>query len=485
MRRSRALTAVFIYLFFFGYLLAACRREPNLVPTNPSQPDTSQTTDTTGPSPSDTTLQPHDTTVQPIDTTSFTVDNTWECDIDGVHYSGTVDTTFIQLTNAREMHADTMITCTGTSDDKTANIEFGLRLNRHPQYIGDYTGFEGFVVFDTLSGGYFTSAGARLRDRMRFEMDTLTSNTLKASFSGALGSFNNLTNGRFSCTFGKGRNEPKFFSFLSNEGDVAGVFRNARLTSNSLILEGMPFSNAEQRFKLIVRTGGTIKPGKYEGKNGDVYMSFYSPSLYRFYITDTPGHTTVLINSVSGNEVRGTFSAVDNRGRAIRQGTFSCRVKNYIPEPDLSDRWQFTTDDGPQGIFGFRAFGGNVRTAALTQEGSKYLLTINGESDHGASSFKIQLYAHAPIDTGIYKTDYMPAYDGLDELYFKSPVKLWNGNDTYLYAGNGYTHTTYCSITAIDAHHVEGIFYGAVTSFLNVGAHSTTSIQYGKFRASF
>jgi hypothetical protein len=211
-------------------------------------------------------------------------------------------------------------------------------------------------------------------------------------------------------------------------------------------------------------------------------MSLYVPSIYRYYIADTPSSSTVVIHSISGNVVRGTFSAIDRYGRPLQQGKFSCRVKDYIPEVDFADFWQFTTDEGPEGIFGFRAFGGNIVNAALSQDGSKYNLIIDGESDHGASVFKVALHSYAPIDTGVYKTDRMPSYGTLDEVYFRSPVKIWNGNDTYLYADNHYT--TYCRITAIDANHVEGVIYGTITMFLNEGAFGSTAIRYGQFHAS-
>jgi hypothetical protein len=313
--------------------------------------------------------------VQSIDTSLYTVDNKWECDIDGTHYEGTVDTSYMQLTG---IFPDTMVVCTGTSSDKKANIHFVVKVNRNTQPEGTYTNFSGMLGFDA---GPNNSAIANwgMRERIHFVVDTLVSNKLKATFNGtASGSYNpgtgfthTISNGRFSCTFGKGNNEPKFFSFNSQEGNVAGVVRNARLESNSLILQGVIFGDYEQRFKLTVRTGGTIKPGTYEGKNGDVGMSLYVPSIYRYYIADTPSSSTVVIHSISGNVVRGTFSAIDRYGRPLQQGKFSCRVKDYIPEVDFADFWQFTTDEGPEGIFGFRAFGGNIVNAALSQDGSK------------------------------------------------------------------------------------------------------------------
>lgn len=494
MYKSRSLAITLIGLFFF----ASCRREPSLSQTNTSQQDTTQTTtDTTHLPHSDSTLQPHDTTLQTVDTSRFTVDNTWECDIDGIHYSGTVDTAFIKLTNIYATSADTMITCTGTSGDKSANIRFRLRLNRYPQYSGDYTGFEGFIVFDTVANNSLTSSGLSNSERMRFKLDTLASNKLKATFSGTLSSFiinqayynpaismpHIVSNGRFSCTFSKGNNEPKFFSFHCNEGDIAGVFANARLISNSLVLDGLSYrSDPNEWFQLVIRTGGTIKPGTYEGKNGDVSLTLHEPGMYHYFITDAPGNTIVIINSVSGNVVRGTFSAVDEQGRTIQQGKFSCRVRDYIPESDHMDSWQFNINEGPYGTFGYRAFGGNTNKALLTQDGSMYVLTVNGTSDHSTSSFKIRLHSYTSISTGLYNTAVLGGT--LDELYYKSPTRIWNGNEIYMHANASYP--TFCRIDAIDATHVEGVFYGNMGLFTSdADAGAGPSIEYGKFRASF
>ena len=51
----------------------------------------------------------------------FTVDGKWECIIDGVPWSGTVDTSFVQIVQT-DSRTDTVINCTGTSNDKKANI---------------------------------------------------------------------------------------------------------------------------------------------------------------------------------------------------------------------------------------------------------------------------------------------------------------------------------------------------------------------------
>src|SRR5882757_1926503 len=81
----------------------------------------------------------------------FTVDNTWQCQVDGVSYSGTIDTCFTQLDRI-----DTAISCNGTSADKKANIHFLVRINR---------GLNGGTsTFSTLTNGqlFFDTSSAHL-----------------------------------------------------------------------------------------------------------------------------------------------------------------------------------------------------------------------------------------------------------------------------------------------------------------------------------
>src|SRR6476469_1013581 len=70
-------------------------------------------------------------TMQPLpeDTSTFIPTSTWQCNIDGIHYKGTIDTSFTQLTSNSDGHPDTVLTCNGTSDDKKANIQFELNIN--------------------------------------------------------------------------------------------------------------------------------------------------------------------------------------------------------------------------------------------------------------------------------------------------------------------------------------------------------------------
>lgn len=53
---------------------------------------------------------------------SFSVDGKWECLVDGLPYSGIIDTSFVVLSQSTPSNPDTILWCTGTSIDKKANI---------------------------------------------------------------------------------------------------------------------------------------------------------------------------------------------------------------------------------------------------------------------------------------------------------------------------------------------------------------------------
>src|ERR1700752_3486130 len=90
-----------------------------------------------------TVCKKNDKALPPPAPVDFIVNNRWECDINGVRYSGTVDTSFLQFTGLPGS-MDTILFCTGTSDNKEANIQFELYINR--------TGW-GHDSIQLLSGG--------------------------------------------------------------------------------------------------------------------------------------------------------------------------------------------------------------------------------------------------------------------------------------------------------------------------------------------
>ena len=461
------------FFFISGFIIAfliisnSCKKDPVTpnVPTTPATPTTPSA---------------------PV----FTVDNKWECQIDGINYSGTIDTSFYQIINPEESNPDTVVDCSGTSNNKNASIHFRIIINRtlRPAPISTVSS-NGLLVFDTASTKYLIASSNFNGSNVTYNIDTLVSNKLKATFSGQLmlppdgtlhgGSIHTISNGKFSCAFGTGNGEPNNFSFNSNTSQISGYFLSASLTSNTLVMDGLPYTYyGEQKFKLLIRTGGTIKTGIYKSKNGDVGLQLYSPSIYPFYVNDTLGDLTVIINSVKGNIVDGFFSGINGDGKAITGGNFSCRVKNYVPQVDSSNKWGFSVDES---IFLYNIYGGNVLNASKSQILNKYFLTVNGESDNGDSKFKVVISSYSPISTGTYQTGYFSNH--LDTLYFKSNRKIWNGNTTYFYSDGHYP--TYCRIDTINSYKVVGTLFGKINIYLSSSGFTSTDIKKGSFRASF
>lgn len=409
--------------------------------------------------------------------------NKWECLIDGVPWSGTVDTSFISIGTV-----DTIVYCRGTSADKKGNIYLIININRQFRTTGKVnTHSYGLFMFDTLSMRPMMAGIYTPYSNITYTVDTLNGTRLKASFSGTAevlpdgalrgASTHTITNGKFSCEMGRGNSEPKTFLFNSDGTKWSGYLSSAKLISNTLIMEGFPYSyNGEQRFKLMVRTGGTIKKGTYTSASGDAGLQLYVPSIYPLYITDYTGDLSVTINSVDGNIITGSFSGSSN-GKQISGGIFTCRVQNYVPQADAPGKWAFSKDESIQL---YEMYGGNVVNAQKTQAGNRYLLTVNGESDNGTSTFKLVLNSATPFTPGVYKTDTVT--NRLDSLYFTSDTKIWNGNTTYFFLGYG---TTYCRIDSIDAYSVSGILYGRFNMYYSPNAFAGLSIGKGRFRAIF
>ena len=244
-------------------------------------------------------------------------------------------------------------------------------------------------------------------------------------------------------------------------------------------MDGLTYNNfGYETFKLLVRTGGTIKPGIYKSKNGDVSVQAITPGIDPFYVNDTLGDLTVTINSVNGNVVSGVFSGMNKDSTSISDGKFSCRVKNYVPQADSENKWAFSEDEP---VFLYRMYGGNILNATKSKASGKNYLSIVGESDNEDSRVQIIISSDSAITPGIYKTG---AYSNtLNALYFKSNTKIWNGNTTYLYANDSYP--TSCKIDTIDAHKVVGTLYGHINIYLSSASKTGAQIKKGRFRASF
>lgn len=215
--------------------------------------------------PANATSNPNTNPPSPPFSHVFSVDNKWECEIDGIKYSGTVDTSFLQITNTKYQDPDTVFLCIGTTKDKKANIHFRFPLKRRSDTVYNVAiqPSEALLIFDTL-----TTTGVLISNspaQVSYTLDTLISNKLKVSFSGTLhdatldGSLHTIIGGKFSCEFGKGDSEPKSFSFDNDSLKVAGYFLTAKLISNTLILDGLPYSPyGLQAFKLQIRTQAAL-----------------------------------------------------------------------------------------------------------------------------------------------------------------------------------------------------------------------------------
>jgi hypothetical protein len=461
------------------FLLQACSRNLPVAPTTP-------------PGNPVTPSKPVDTTKGTTPPPSYIyIPGNWSCQVDGINYSGTIDTSFTQL-NINGSFVDTILDCTGTTTDKRANIHFKLSFNRSGTRNVPYfstVASQAMFAFDTCSNNILDASDNL--SNIQFTIDSVTFTALAAHFSGTAscytqsGAYSNhiITNGQFFAGFHGGDHDANSFSYVSNMDTVDGYFNEARMISNSLVLDGSPFYwGGQQKFRLIIRTGGTIRPGIYKSADGNVGLQWFIPSIYRNYVNDSLGSLTVTISSVNGNTVTGSFSGTSGGGYPITTGSFAVRIKNYLPETDAADRWAFGEDES---IWLYRTFAGNTTNSTLGQMGSRYVLTVNGQSDHGASAFKLVLSSDNPIKKGIYQSEdpFNPSTDRLDSLYFISPEKIWNGNNTYLFEGNNYP--TSVRIDSIDDHHVEGQLQGILDIYLSEAGITSAYIREGRFSASF
>src|SRR6185295_16170473 len=70
----------------------------------------------------------------------------------------------------------------------------------------------------------------------------------------------------------------------------------------------------------------------------------------------------------------------------------------------------------------YNIYGGNVLSAVKTQVGSLNYLTVKGESDNGASNFKIVLRSGAfTLGPGIYPSGALPVANNLDSFIYNCP----------------------------------------------------------------
>lgn len=467
LRIMKIINLIFILIFSVLLFCFSCTKPTNTTPA---------------PTPTPTPPPPP----QPPPPTSFVIDSRWECEVDGVKYRGSIDTSFFKVLS---LGTDTLVQCFGTSDNKNANISFRLNVNRSSRPGPLTTNFFGFIMFDTASTRSLIASSNTVIDgvSVTYNIDTMASNKLKATFSGKLrllpdnslatGSTHTITNGKFSCEFGTGSKEPKYFSFSNGASNISGYFSVGMIKTNSLIMEGHPYDIGwGTSFRLQIRTGGTVKPGVYQAKNGDAGLHYYTPNIYPIYITDTLGDVSVTISSVVGNIVEGTFTGKNFDDKVVT-GKFSCRIKDYRPQVDSINKWGFGYDES---YFLYNMYGGNVLLTNLYQSSGRYYLSVNGESDLGDSKFRLLLSSSTPISNGdLFQFEGFPKR--IDSLYFTSNTKLWNGNTTYLYA----YRETYCKIEMIESKNVSATLLGSIRIRLSANAVTSAPIAKGKFRGSF
>jgi len=438
--------------------------------------------------PATDTPEPVDSLPPPGDTSTFSVENKWECAIDGITYSGVVDTSFLQV--VFPYRVDSVIICTGTSADKKAHIHFKVTIDRTKFPDGVNNNFDTYLVFDTAANNLFLGSVSSETQVVTYKLDTMIEDNVVISYSGTVTDqkfINHTVTGKFSCKLNTGSNEPnKFYCLLGLGSPVKrfGYFKSAMMNANTLVLEGVDYMDyPPNQFQMLIRTGGTIKPGIYKSSDGDVNFVSVPPGPVdnNYYIDDVVGDMTVTIESVNGNIVKGSFSGVNKALDSVQSGSFICRVTNYIPEADASNKWAFNTINWAWNDV-YNCFAGNVTNAVKTNVGGRYYLTINGESDNRASVFKLVVSSSQPLARGEYQMAY--SYDPyFDTVYFKSDTPMWFGNMPYVYADAStipYGGETVCYIDTLDDNHVVGSFYGKVSGTIN-----GNMIRKGSFNAKF
>lgn len=435
----------------------------------------------------------------PIDTTNPSLPNVdslkdlnkWECEVDGIKYSGSIDTSFFRISDPGTNYTDTLIQCSGTTFDKKSNIYFSVPINRTRRTNAFSSAFlsGSTTVFDTSTVNYLFQYRDLSGSVMNYVVDSFKSNRLLISFNGkfisGVSDVHTVNNGKISCYLNTGNAEPKKFKFKNDQTNYFGSATSAEIISNAMVINFLPFVlDANNRFRISVRTGGTIKPGIYDSKNGDVSLEYYVPSIHWFYTDDEFGDIRLVIHSVNQNIVHGSFSGTSN-GKSISGGEFTVKVKGYLPETDSEYQWKFVSDEGlttytyPSIL---NLFGGNVVKATLSRNSFKHLLTIDGESDQGSSSFKLVISSFDPIKTGVYESGIDQA-DKLDSIKYNSNQKLWNGYSTELFSDEGIK--VYCKIDSIDGQKVVGTFWGSIRRRTSPYSLRPVEIRKGFFKAKF
>ena len=418
----------------------------------------------------------------PVPPVDFTVSNSWDCDIDGIHYVGTIDTSFLRFSGSSSI-IDTVLFCTGTSMDKNANIQFELWINRtgwgHDS-IQLTTGGNRFT-FDTCGKGYWVCGNNE--GRLIFKIDGFTNTKIKGRFYGTIRNFSgsgpldlNVTNGKISLDLGLGKDELKNFSCVVDNTSFGGYVKYARHISNTLIFDGFSFTG-DSIFQMMIRTGSNLKTGTFQSRKGEVSFRVWRPSFYPFFVNDTLGNLNVTIDAVNANVVEGRFSGTSqqsagNPEKQVSNGKFRCRIKYYQAQQDSISKWGFSENNGSTL---YNIYGGNIFSAVKHQNGNRYLLTVNGESDKGFSTFKIVLSSTSPLSTGLYQNGSLA--NRIDSFYFNSSAANYYTED--------FRSGAYCQIDTLDNQKVVGRIYGTISLRLGQFVSTPAEVLRGPFTVKF
>ncbi len=408
------------------------------------------------------------------------VTNKWQCEIDGVLYSGNVDTSFVETSPGNP--ARSIVYATGSAADGKANIAFRIQVGGGlaPSVIQSNS----FISYDTLSEDNLASYSFTTID---FLVEIFSTQKFSGTFTGKVrkadGSFATVTNGKISFETGRTTASAQMADFtLQNQyiekSHVFGPVRSATFQYNTLVLDGLAFQT-QSTYQLQIRTGASIKTGTYKSTLGEVGFQTYLPSIVTHYVSDSLGDLVVNITNVNGNIVSGNFS-----GNIIRQdgifaaaqltkGYFRCRVKNYDPGVDSVNQWRFDADN--RGQFPFFTAGGNVTNASIRQSIYGYTLSVNGYSDKGKSKFHLNITANNPIVPGLYPLSVF----SIDSCYFSKPsIPFCNYYNTQ--------SNFYVRIDAINAQEVTGGFYGGFLQGAQLyGSGWVLQCRKGYFKAKF
>lgn len=414
----------------------------------------------------------------------ITVTNTWECTVNGVSYSGTIDTSFLEI--SRYVNSvDTILYCTGTSLDKKANIHFRFSMNR------SYSSSDSVSTDVGNEFDFDTTTSTALRawstlGNITVHIEGFDGHKFKGRFAGTAmgiygGGLRTVSNGTFSFDVGKGSNEPKFLSCSADNTTIRGYAADAQFISNTLVIDGIGF-HGDSTWQLMVRTGSSLKTGVFKSSDGNVGFQAYRPSVVTHYVSDVAGDLTVNIESVNGNVVEGSFSGSSQGTYTgsqvnIGSGRFRCRVRNYVAQADSVNKWGFSESNDLQ--YPYHTWSGNILNATRYSSSGMYYLVVNGESDNGASKFKIKLRSVNPIAPGIYQTG-SNYPNNADSVYFSSAPM----NAIYFQT---FSSELACQLDTVTNERVVGRFYGKayLMNSGNTGIYFGRAVRRGFFKANF